>query len=352
VNALEPHNSSTVDQRSALQYCCPLCKGELESSPESYRCASCKRDFPIVWGIPDFRVFPDPYISIPDDHAKGLKLAARYETENVEALMRYYWSMTPDTPDQLATRYIRYDLAGVERGRAILREVEPHLAAKQRVLEVGCRTGGFLVAAGEQFPQVVGIDIAFRWLVVAKRWLADQGRSAQLVCCCAQFLPFRANQFDLVVAGNVIEHTMDQQPVVSEAHRVLSPAGVFFAATCNRFSIGREPHVRVWGVGWLPRAWMNGYVRAIRGVPYENVRLVSLLGLRQLVRKAGFDAAQIAPPKFSPGEQRGLSARERAVLTIYNTVSTWIGVKQVLLLIGPLFQVIARKNAVSKGGAA
>ena len=182
-------------------------------------------------------------------------------------------------------------------------------------------------------------------LDAARAWLADQGCSAQLVCCCAQFLPLRDEQFDLVVAGNVIEHTREPQPLMSEARRVLVGGGTFYASTCNRYSIGPEPHVRVWGVGWLPRRWMDGYVRAVRGAPYEHVRLISLLELRRLSRNAGFGKTIVDPPPVGASQRHGLPARERWMLSAYNTLRRWPGVRQMLLLVGPLLRMICVKGA-------
>ena len=109
------------------------------------------------------------------------------------------------------------------------------------------------MAAAERAQKPVGIDIAFRWLIIARKRLEEAKLSAQLICCCAEFLPFRAETFSLVVAENLLEHTAQPQLCIEEAHRVLKPNGVFFASTWNRLALAPEPHVRLWGVGWLPR---------------------------------------------------------------------------------------------------
>jgi len=332
-----------------LEYCCPLCKGDLTSSVDSYSCAACAKTYPIVWGIPDFRVFPDPYISIEDDHRKGLRVAEHYNDRDFKGLAEFYWSITPDTPDHLVKRYMRYDLAGVERGRAALDGIAravPDLRAGAgcRAIELGCRTGGFLVALAERFEHAVGIDIAFRWLIVAKKRLEERGLSAQLVCCCAQYLPFREKQFDLVVAANVIEHSQQQQQIIDDAHRVLRPKGVFHAITVSRFSAAPEPHVRLWGVGWLPRKWMAAYVRLRRGVPYDNVRLVSYFELRCMVRRSPFARCRLRPPAFGEGEQEGFSPMLRRMIGLYNAMRNWPLVRQFLLLFGPLLELICLRG--------
>ncbi|MEW6684777.1 MAG: Trm112 family protein [Candidatus Edwardsbacteria bacterium] len=40
-------------------YCCPSCKGQISRTSDSLVCTQCRRQFPIVCGIPDFRIFRD-----------------------------------------------------------------------------------------------------------------------------------------------------------------------------------------------------------------------------------------------------------------------------------------------------
>src|SRR5439155_25371797 len=47
-------------------------------------------------------------------------------------------------------------------------------------------------------------------------------------------LPFASAAFDLVTAFEVIEHLSDWRTLLSEARRVLSPAGVFLVSTPNK----------------------------------------------------------------------------------------------------------------------
>jgi ubiquinone/menaquinone biosynthesis C-methylase UbiE len=330
-----------------LEYRCPRCKGALASTPDAYACLSCGRDYPIVWGIPDFRLFPDPYISIEDDHRKALRIAERYDASDARRLMEFYWSITPDTPPELWRRYMRFDLAGEERGRQWLADLEeqlgrPALNPTDTVLELGCRTGGTLAALAQRTPQgrAVGIDIAFRWLIVTKKRLEQQGLRAQFACCCAQYLPFQNDQFNLIIAGNILEHSpRDQSLIPVEAHRTLRPGGLFSTVTVNRFSLAREPHVNLWGVGFLPRKWMDSYVRRRIAVPYENVRLLSFFDLRRMMHP--FASRRIAPPKITPPQD---ASRPLAIaLKLYNRLRTWPLVRQFLLLFAPLLEAIGQK---------
>jgi SAM-dependent methyltransferase len=328
-----------------LDYVCPKCKGTLQSLPESYFCGPCAKHYPVVMGIPDFRVFPDPYITFRDDWEKAKRIVERFPHTDFRGLVDYYWSITPESPRDLVQRYVRHAVTAVERGRRSLDSIEadlPHLkpGPDRRALEVGCGTGGFLVAAAERFGHAVGIDIAFRWLVIAKKRLEELGADAQLVCCCAEYLPFPEQQFDLEVASDVIEHTATQEDLIRAAYHALRPGGAFYAATPNRYSLTPEPHVRVWGVGWLPRRWMKAYVQWRRGIPYEHIRLLSSLELRRMVRRTPFGRCRIVLPTFSASEQEGLSARERRLISLYHKMKDWPLIRSALLVCGPVLQLI------------
>src|SRR3989304_3176770 len=84
---------------------------------------------------------------------KGHRLAVRYPETSFQELVEYYWSLTPEVSPDLAARYVRHSLAGVGRGRRLLSSLEreqPELATRpgRGGLELGCRGGGLLVAAG------------------------------------------------------------------------------------------------------------------------------------------------------------------------------------------------------------
>jgi SAM-dependent methyltransferase len=335
---------------NVADYCCPQCKRDLAAGPESYHCEACARSYPIVLGIPDFRVFPDPYIGIDADHQKGRRIAERAKDANFRTLVEYYWSITPDEPPEMAQRFTAQALAAANRGRHLLDaqsmiRTQLQRGSNTRVLDLGSRTGGLLLAAAERADQVVGIDIAFRWLIIARKRLEEAGRSAQLTCCCAEFLPFRETTFDLVLAENLLEHTTRQQQCIEEAHRVLNPAGIFFATTWNRLALAPEPHVRLWGVGWLPHALAKRYVQSRKGVNYEHVHLLSVFQLTRMTARTSFGRCAIELPRFSEAELTNVSALQRRLVSIYHLMKDWPLIRALLLLLAPVFHIVCLRNS-------
>lgn len=297
-------------------------------------------------GIPDFRLFPDPYISFADEHRKACVLADEAPRVSFEALVRAYWEITPNVPDSAVERYIRYALSAEDRGKACLETIDAHVGWRwsgQGCLEIGCGTGGFLLAAQSRFRELIGADIALRWLVVAKKRLENATGDILLVCCSAEHLPFQDGAFDGVVGLHMLEHTKDQQAVVSETARALKHGGLCFFSTPNRFSLGPEPCVRVWGVGFLPRTLASPYVCLMKGIPYRHICLVSWFELRRLFLRSGLREWTISAPRIAACEQKVVSRFAGVLITVYHLLRELPVFSIVVQIFGPLLQVVGRK---------
>ena len=326
-------------------FSCPACGGALTADREAYRCPGCVRIYPIVFGIPDFRLAPDPYISFVEEYEKARVLAEEAERRSFEELVRFYWQMTPGVPPEAVARYTRYALDGERRARVYLNAVDAHLGRTwigDSCLDIGCGTGGFLLGAGDRFHELVGVDIALRWLIVARKRLEGRAENIVLVCCSAEHLPFPGGKFDAAVGLDVLEHAEDAPAVLSEAARTLRSGGLCYLATPNRFSIGPEPCVRLWGVGFLPRGLARLYVQQIRGVPYRQIRLLSFFDLRRLLRRSGLRHWRIAPAPVPLDASAGLSRVAQGLLRFYNALRGHPILARVLLIVGPYLQVVAR----------
>src|SRR6516225_9031741 len=168
-----------------MTFVCPACKGELAGT---YECARCERSYPVIHGIPDFRLFPDPYIGIEEDRAKAAHLFEAASTRSYREMLDYYYSITEEDPGDLAVLWTEHAVAEVEIAASLLREAG--LERGESLLDVGCSTGGLLIAAKKGFEAVTGVDVALRWLMIGAIRLREAGIDARLVCANAEALPF------------------------------------------------------------------------------------------------------------------------------------------------------------------
>ena len=92
---------------------------------------------------------------------------------------------------------------------------DPHGAPK-RALEVGCGEGVIAGKLQDRFSDVIALDLPDAGL--REEWKAYQG--PQFLHADAHSLPFEDNQFDLVVAVEVLEHLTDPLKGLHEMVRV------------------------------------------------------------------------------------------------------------------------------------
>jgi 2-polyprenyl-3-methyl-5-hydroxy-6-metoxy-1,4-benzoquinol methylase len=141
--------------------------------------------------------------------------------------------------DELSERYAEHNrsergpgfvFAGPER-EALFRR---YVGSGRRVLDLGCRDGA-LTQTYLEGNEVVGVDADREALAEAAKlgietnW-ADLDRPLELA----------DESFDVVVAGELLEHLRDPQRLVSEIRRVLRPGGTFVASVPNAYRLKRR----------------------------------------------------------------------------------------------------------------
>jgi SAM-dependent methyltransferase len=313
---------------------CPMCRVELARHTDSLRCATCRRSYPIVAGIPDLRVGGDAYLSIEDDRRKAEALAA--VSGPAAEVVRAYWRATPEVPQALAERYVHHALDGPRRA-------EPHLdevgAVRGSLLDVGCGTGGLLIAASRRGLAPVGVDLALRWLVVARRLLTEAGCDAVLVAADGAILPFPRHSFDVVTCIEVLEHAPDQRGLLHSTLEAVRPDGVGYLVTANRYSLAPDPTVGLWGVGFLPHPLAVRYVARRRNTRYAFMHPRSRSELRAML---GPDAEAHLGAAPLPGPPTGASHRRMLAQAFYDRARRSRVAAAALVTFGPYLQVRRR----------
>jgi SAM-dependent methyltransferase len=126
-------------------------------------------------------------------------------------------------PDWGIGRYERFapDLEPAAAQVVEFAELHP----RERVLDLGCGTGNAALLAARAGAEVTGVDPAPRLLEIARERLAAEGLEGSFVVGDAQRLPFRDGEFDAVLSVFGVIFAADAERALSEAMRVLKPAG-------------------------------------------------------------------------------------------------------------------------------
>jgi 2-polyprenyl-3-methyl-5-hydroxy-6-metoxy-1,4-benzoquinol methylase len=295
-------------------------------------------------GIADLRTsYPDPQLSREEDARIARRLQELAPERDLAGLLDEHWLLVGKRPE-LAARFTAQELTAAGRVQPVVAAIEAArgrpIGGDDRVLEVGCGTAALSAALAERGAEVVASDVSLRWLALAQKRLGDA--PVGLVACAAEALPFADGSFSIVAASDVIEHVEDPSRFVGEAARVLRPGGLLFLATPNRFSLGLEPHVRLFGVGYLPRGLAERYVHAVRKSSYAHVHLLSARALERLLRGHGLEPEVVIP---AVPDETLYSGTELKLVRTYNRVRTRRLARPVLHAVGPFFHVFGRKPA-------
>jgi SAM-dependent methyltransferase len=283
---------------------CPVCLTLLDSFPAELRCSTCQLSFQIVNGIPIFAEHPESvYGTMP-----------RLELEHLLHLCQERgW-------DRGVTAFLQAKSLGVAdfwaryftpESRAAGRLLLP-ANSKARVLDLGCGIGPLSINLARYFDEVVGVDRGFTQLLLLKI-RTQQARIGNLRLVCAgdrPYLPFPAEQFDIVFLNGVLEWVgtrnggnprVQQRDFLREVNRILKPKGEIYLGIENRIALKYllgEPdeHTKLRFVTLLPRKLANLLSMMKKGEPYR-VYTYSRWGYRKLLHEAGFDAVKFFLPR-------------------------------------------------------
>jgi SAM-dependent methyltransferase len=135
-----------------------------------------------------------------------------------------------------------------------------------------------------------------------------------------------------------LEHCRRAERVLAEAARVLRSEGEISLRTTNRFSLLREPHVDVWGVGFVPRRWADAYVRWRGGTGYEHHRCLSAGELARSLRDAGFSSVKVAAARLLTADRPRLGRAMQTAGPVYQWARAAPFVSAGLRWISPLLE--------------
>lgn len=301
--------------------------------------------------IPDLRLPGASWIDPADDLNAARELLRVSTGWSVEATVRrVYARRTGWTGERVAMR-TRQVLDDLDRRREDLRTwLRPAMAGKGRFLDLGCGPGTLLAAAAREGFRGIGIDVSMEWLVVARKMVRESGGEPQLAAAFGERLPLGEASVGGVISLDVIEHVGDPGRYLEQIHRVLQPGGRAILTTPNRYSLTAEPHVQVWGVGWVPRRWQEPFVRWCSGKDYRSTALLSRWELSRLIRRRTDLRASITPGAISPFEIRRFRRPKALLAGAYNTLLRFPPFRLCWQIVGPYFVAVGEKPASPAAG--
>jgi ubiquinone/menaquinone biosynthesis C-methylase UbiE len=150
-----------------------------------------------------------------------------------------------------------------------------HDIRNKTVLDLGCGTGGILVALGLKGAYAIGVEPSISSCRAALLRSNKYPIKSYICCAIGENLPFKDETFDAATAISVIEHVKDKNAVLSEAYRVTKKGGtLFFWGPNNVWP--REEHFRIFWPPLLPKKMGKIYLR-LRGKNYSELENISYI---------------------------------------------------------------------------
>jgi len=169
----------------------------------------------------------------------------------------------------------------IERGKFVASVIVKFISLeKLTILDLGSGEGGTSHVLFKQ-NSVVSFDIS-------KIRLQRQNFPNSIISKVngdASFLPFRDNQFDLIIIQDVIEHLIDKDQFVKEVDRILKKNGYVFLSTPNKYSILNliaDPHFGIPFLSIMSRKHSALTLKFLGRKDYVRSDLAELLSLKMI----------------------------------------------------------------------
>lgn len=197
-----------------------------------------------------------PYIRVKDYSVSGesfellfdedLQLLKTYPQPSLDKLPSYYESKDYIShTDSNRTWFEK--LYHIIRNRAIKQKVsliENCNGEKGKVLDFGCGTGDFLVAACSSNWKTFGIEPNEKAALLTK---------SKGLCLAKSTTEFEDNFFDVVTLWHVLEHVPNIEELIIELKRIIKPTGTIIVAVPNFKSFDAKYYGKYWAAYDVPR---------------------------------------------------------------------------------------------------
>ena len=178
-------------------------------------------------------------------------------------------------------------------GRQEIAEAMKHIAKlgvevnKGRALDFGCGVGRLTLALCEEFHEVVGVDISYSMIEIAKSYNVFGDRCGYRVNTTDDLAQFDDNSFDFVYSNISLQHIPPEasSKYIAEFFRILRPGGV------GVFQIPSGPRHEPGSLGAKIYSFKRGPLRRfwkrIRGLPPVEVHYLNQAVVEDIIEAGG-----------------------------------------------------------------
>lgn len=186
--------------------------------------------------------------TVADQPADAIVEASKREIERMysfldsdEAYAAHYAKHQGRYYDENEDRVVGEDVTGTTRFRGVFIQLNDHYQARGaeplKVLDYGCAHGHYTMPLAKMFTacDFTGVDVSERAVEAFNRW-ASEARLVNAVAMVGTAPP--EGPFDVIIAGEVLEHVRDPYTLLERFRAALAPEGLLILTT----PLGRWEH--------------------------------------------------------------------------------------------------------------
>lgn len=128
-----------------------------------------------------------------------------------------------------------------------VKQIVKLVGSNKKVLDVGCYDGTISLQLKKQKNQVVGVDISKNAVRLAQK----KGIEAYVWNIEEDNVPKALSKFDVIVAGELIEHIFDPDSFLKKLSSVLKPKGSIILTTPNLAGLGSRLSLLLGKLPWM-----------------------------------------------------------------------------------------------------
>jgi SAM-dependent methyltransferase len=191
----------------------------------------------------------------------------------------------------------------------------------RRILDLGSGMGGTSVALALAGAAPLAFEYNRAYCEIIRLRAGRYDLALPVVNGAGEHLPFADESFDLIIAGDVVEHVQDPELLLAELARALRPGGRALLTVINRYAY-RDPHYHLPLLNWLPRPLAEAIIER-RGRTKQSggfsdrqrlseMHYYTMAGFRRLAARYGFRVGDIREDRLRRGEGTATGAKGRA----------------------------------------
>jgi len=182
--------------------------------------------------------------------------------------------------DNMANGYSQQPIGDPEAYEYTTERTRSYLSATDKVLEIGCGTGGTARLLAPSVAEIIGTDISSGMIAIANRRAAEEGvENVRFETADALDPSFGDGQFDAILAHNLLHLLEDIPATVQRAHALLKPGGYFI----SKSGCLKEPNL---GFKMGLMKLVLPLVQKLGKAPYVNY--ISIAELEGMITAPGF----------------------------------------------------------------